>query len=169
VVIFGQVAYTGLNVKWGSDIKCYQFRIHGFVLAMENGLHIVRTAKVFVYLQTKLALLICLIEGHADFAKRITVSRLMRFIKTLKTNGVAHAVRVDASKRIQDTTMLGKALLLDGDAKNALQKKRVFLQIPLLVVNNGCTISFASRQIQGVFNGILRLKNLHYRLTAFVH
>jgi hypothetical protein len=169
VVIDGQVAYTGLNVKWRSDIKCYQFRIHGFVLAMGNGLHIVRTAKFCGYWETRLVLLICLIEDRAGIAKKITELPLMVFIKTLKTSGVAHVVCVGVSKHIQDMIMLGKALLLDGDAKNVLQKIKAFLQIPLLAISNGCTTSFANRQTQGVLNGILLLKSLRHRSTAFVH
>ena len=134
---------------------------------MEAGLHIVRNAKVFVFLQAKLALLICSIEDRVDFAKKIIASIQMEFIKTLKANGVAHAIYADANKHIQDTITLGKARLLNGDVENVLLKRKDFLQTRPLGKSKGYTISSGSRPTLEGLSGILHLKNLCHLTMDF--
>ena len=135
---------------------------------MENGLHIVRDAKVFVYFQTKLAHLICLIGDHVDIAGKIIESKPMVSTKIIKTNGVVLVTCVDASKHIQDTTMLDKARLLIGVAKNALLKRRDFLQTLLSGKSKGYTTDLENQLIQEELNGILHLRSSYPLTMGFV-
>ena len=77
----------------------------------------------------------------------------MKYIKMQKASGVQDVNLVIANRLIPEKIMQSKAQRLDGNAKNAFQKKRGFQVICMLVPWLGFTIDLRKQQLIEEYHG----------------